>query len=89
MSIKSEVYDPVYPAVLFILNLKTPCNIGDPLMELETPSLLVCLKSLEFNLKKMTEAMKAYPNVNFRPHSKTHKCPMISRLQVMYLFAEV
>ncbi|CAG5130236.1 unnamed protein product [Candidula unifasciata] len=62
--------------------MKTPCNIGDPVSEVETPSLLVCLKSLEYNLKKMTETMKAFPGVNFRTHAKTHKCPMISRLQI-------
>uniref|UniRef100_A0A0B7AFK5 Alanine racemase N-terminal domain-containing protein n=4 Tax=Arion vulgaris TaxID=1028688 RepID=A0A0B7AFK5_9EUPU len=62
--------------------VQTPCNIGDPLESLETPALIVCLKSLDYNLQKMTEAMKAYPTVKFRPHAKTHKCPMIGRLQI-------
>ncbi|XP_059172864.1 3-hydroxy-D-aspartate aldolase-like [Physella acuta] len=61
---------------------KVPCRVGELVTEIETPALVVCLEKLEENLKIMTEAMKAYPGVKFRPHAKSHKCPTLGRLQI-------
>lgn len=61
---------------------KPPCSIGDAITDVETPALIVCLEKLEENLKTMAAIMKAYPNVKFRPHAKTHKCAILGRLQI-------
>ncbi|CAL1546538.1 unnamed protein product [Lymnaea stagnalis] len=61
---------------------KPPCRIGDAITDVETPALIVCLEKLEDNLNTMTAAMKAYPNVKFRPHAKTHKSAMLGQLQI-------
>ncbi|KAH9508988.1 hypothetical protein Btru_048482 [Bulinus truncatus] len=61
---------------------RPPCHVGDPVCQIETPALVVCLKKLEENLNTMKEAMKIYPNVKLRPHAKTHKCPTLGRLQI-------
>ncbi|MFQ5651587.1 MAG: D-TA family PLP-dependent enzyme [bacterium] len=51
--------------------------------ELDTPSLLVDLDRLESNLLRMAE-LAHHHNVKLRPHTKTHKCPEIARLQLEY-----
>ena len=59
-----------------------PCKPGDSEEEIETPALLVCMDTLEANLDRMKELMKAFPGVSLRPHSKTHKSPHIAMMQV-------
>ena len=50
------------------------------LSEVDTPALLIDLDALEGNLAEMaTVARQA--GVKLRPHTKTHKCPEIARLQ--------
>ena len=49
--------------------------------ELDTPALLVDLDVLERNVSEMA-AVARKASVRLRPHTKTHKCPEIARLQV-------
>jgi D-serine deaminase-like pyridoxal phosphate-dependent protein len=56
-------------------------GLADPYPELDTPSLLVHLHTLERNIAEMAQvAEKA--DVRLRPHTKTHKCPEIAAMQV-------
>lgn len=59
-----------------------PCRIGDPVDDIDTPALVVCLKQLEDNLSRMRKAMTKHPSIALRPHIKTHKCSDIARMQV-------
>lgn len=65
-----------------MFSVKPPCQVGDPVTEVETPALVVCLDRLEQNLRQLTAAMKSYPGVAFRPHVKAHKCPILARMQM-------
>ena len=59
-----------------------PCaEPGMPLDEVDTPALLIDLDVYEANLRKMADAIAAYP-VKLRAHSKTHKCAVIARHQM-------
>lgn len=49
--------------------------------ELDTPSLVFDLDVVERNLAEMAEVARA-AGVRLRPHTKTHKCPDIARMQV-------
>jgi len=49
--------------------------------ELDTPALCVDLDLLEGNLDKMASTMTAN-GIASRPHSKTHKCPIIAQMQM-------
>ncbi|MDP9302199.1 MAG: alanine racemase, partial [Actinomycetota bacterium] len=49
--------------------------------ELDTPSLVVDLDTLERNIDRMSDVARA-AGVRLRPHTKTHKSPEIARMQV-------
>jgi D-serine deaminase-like pyridoxal phosphate-dependent protein len=49
--------------------------------DIDTPALLIDLDAMERNIAKMSEYCRAN-NVAYRPHTKTTKCPEISRLQM-------
>lgn len=49
--------------------------------ELDTPALLVDLERLETNIARMA-AFATSQGVHLRPHTKTHKCPEIAKLQL-------
>jgi len=49
--------------------------------EIDTPALLLDLDAFERNLKKLSDYCRRN-NVLFRPHTKTHKCPIISHKQI-------
>lgn len=49
--------------------------------DLDTPSLLIDLDVLERNLAEMQSVADA-AGVRLRPHTKTHKCPEIARMQL-------
>ena len=51
------------------------------LNELDTPSLLVDLEKLESNISTMASLAKKQ-GVALRPHTKTHKCPEIAKMQL-------
>jgi len=52
-----------------------------PYPELDTPVLLSDLDVVERNLSEMAEVARS-AGVKLRPHTKTHKCPEIARMQV-------
>ncbi len=49
--------------------------------ELDTPALLISLNRLEGNIARMSDLARRH-NVALRPHTKTHKCPEIVKLQI-------
>ena len=49
--------------------------------DLDTPSLVIDLDTLERNIAEMAAVAQA-AGVRLRPHTKTHKSPEIARLQV-------
>lgn len=51
------------------------------LHDLDTPALVVDLDALESNIAEMAEVART-AEVRLRPHTKTHKCPAIARMQV-------
>ncbi len=55
--------------------------IGAPKSEIDTPALLVNHELLERNVKRMAGYF-ADRDVKLRPHSKTHKCVEIARMQI-------
>ncbi len=48
---------------------------------IDTPSLLINLDNFEKNIDTMAEYIRSIP-VELRPHSKTHKCPIIAHKQL-------
>jgi len=56
-------------------------EVGISKWDLDTPALCVDLDALERNLRKMQDAVVRH-GVASRPHAKTHKCPVIARLQL-------
>ncbi|NIR50176.1 D-TA family PLP-dependent enzyme [candidate division KSB1 bacterium] len=48
--------------------------------ELDTPALLIDLDRMEANLNRMASVAKKC-SVDLRPHTKTHKCPEIAKMQ--------
>jgi len=60
-----------------------PAAVGDPLVEIDTPALIVDLDALEDNLQRMADyATKA--GVALRPHAKAHKCAEIALRQMAH-----
>jgi D-serine deaminase-like pyridoxal phosphate-dependent protein len=51
------------------------------LWELPTPALLVDVEALEFNLNKMAAHYRG-KTAELRPHTKTHKCPILAKKQI-------
>ncbi len=49
--------------------------------DLETPALLIDLERLQANLKRTAEYAAAH-GLRLRPHTKTHKSPLIGRMQM-------
>ncbi|GEO23993.1 metal-activated pyridoxal enzyme [Cyclobacterium qasimii] len=56
-------------------------EIGLSKWELETPSLCLDLDIMESNLKKAHENLKG-TSIGVRPHTKTHKCPALAKMQM-------
>ncbi|MGE0717312.1 MAG: DSD1 family PLP-dependent enzyme [Alphaproteobacteria bacterium] len=52
-----------------------------PVGEVDTPALLVDLDAFDRNLAKMAEVSRR-TGVRVRPHTKTHKCPVIAMKQI-------
>ena len=49
--------------------------------EISTPALIIDKRKLEKNIKTMAKFAKNN-KINLRPHVKTHKCPIIARMQI-------
>jgi 3-hydroxy-D-aspartate aldolase len=60
---------------------RPPAEIGAPLSEVDTPALIVDLDALERNLATLPRKL-ADRAVKLRPHSKTHKSPIIALKQM-------
>ncbi|MBI0401082.1 alanine racemase [Cyclobacterium marinum] len=56
-------------------------EIGLSKWELETPSLCLDLDIMEENLKKVHKNLQG-TGIGVRPHTKTHKCPALAKLQM-------
>jgi D-serine deaminase-like pyridoxal phosphate-dependent protein len=57
--------------------LKSPMSLWD----LPTPALVIDLDAMESNLDKMSSFYRG-KNAKLRPHTKTHKCPLLAKRQV-------
>ncbi len=55
--------------------------IGMPVVEIDTPALLVDLDDLEFNIRKLAGHFEA-AGKHLRPHTKSHKTPAIAHMQL-------
>jgi len=60
-----------------------PAEIGMPLEVVDTPALLLDLDAFERNLARLAQAVAGRP-VRFRPHAKSHKCPVIALRQLAH-----
>ena len=60
---------------------RPPAEIGAPLSEVDTPALIVDLDAFEHNLAALPRKLADRP-VKLRPHSKTHKSPIIALKQM-------
>lgn len=56
-------------------------QVGTPLEELDTPSLILELDAFERNLQRLKDSL-AGRKVALRPHAKSHKCPQIALKQI-------
>ena len=55
--------------------------MSEPYPELDTPALLVDLDAMRGNIEEMAGVANR-GGVRLRPHTKTHKCPEIARMQI-------
>jgi len=55
--------------------------IGKPLLEVDTPSLLLDAEAMQANLNLMARYFQGRP-AKLRPHFKSHKCSRLARLQM-------
>ncbi len=60
-----------------------PARIGDQLQDVDTPALVIDLEAMEQNIRRMQSTV-VERGVRLRPHSKTHKCAVIAKLQMDY-----
>jgi len=58
-----------------------PATVGMTIEEVDTPALLIDLDAFERNLQRMADAVGAGA-ARLRPHSKTHKCPVVALRQM-------
>jgi D-serine deaminase-like pyridoxal phosphate-dependent protein len=58
-----------------------PARVGDPAESVDTPALVIDLDAFERNLDRMA-AFSRETGIRVRPHAKTHKSPMVARLQI-------
>ncbi|HSD50771.1 MAG TPA: DSD1 family PLP-dependent enzyme [Candidatus Methylomirabilis sp.] len=63
------------------MTTRPPAEVGMPLDAVDTPALLLDLDAFEGNLAHLARAVAGTP-VRLRPHSKSHKCPVIALRQV-------
>lgn len=60
-----------------------PATVGMAIEDVDTPALLVDLDAFERNLKRMADAIEGSA-ARLRPHSKTHKCPVVALRQMAH-----
>ena len=61
----------------------SPATVGMAMEEVDTPALLIDLDAFERNLSRMAGAV-AGSGARLRPHSKTHKCPVVALRQMAH-----
>ncbi len=54
-------------------------NIGK--FDIDTPALLIDIEKMERNIRRMADFFERHPS-NLRPHTKTHKCPVLAHKQL-------
>jgi D-serine deaminase-like pyridoxal phosphate-dependent protein len=64
------------------MTTRPPAEIGMPADAIDTPALIVDLDRFEHNVRIMSERLRN-STVKLRPHSKTHKCAIIARRQIL------
>src|SRR3990170_2185258 len=57
--------------------LKSPMSLWD----LPTPALVIDAEAMESNLNKMADFYRG-KKAKLRPHTKTHKCPILAKKQI-------
>src|SRR5438105_10312362 len=62
------------------MSQRLPAQVGDAVVAIETPALVLDLDAFERNLDRMADATRA---IRLRPHAKAHKCPDVARLQMV------
>lgn len=60
-----------------------PATVGMAMEDVDTPALLIDLDAFERNLQRMADAISG-SGAKLRPHSKTHKCPVVAMRQMAY-----
>jgi 3-hydroxy-D-aspartate aldolase len=60
---------------------RPPADIGAPLSEVDTPALVIDLEAFERNLQALPRLLQGR-RVQLRPHSKTHKSPIVALKQI-------
>ncbi|MGH6952766.1 MAG: DSD1 family PLP-dependent enzyme [Alphaproteobacteria bacterium] len=60
---------------------RPPARIGDSIEDVDTPALVVELDAFEENLAHMARSLEGSA-IRLRPHSKTHKSPMVAAKQI-------
>jgi len=63
------------------MSTRPPAEVGMPLEAVDTPALLIDLDAFERNIERLAQAVAGTP-VKLRPHSKSHKCPVIALRQM-------
>ncbi|MCE2558061.1 MAG: alanine racemase, partial [Acidobacteria bacterium] len=58
-----------------------PLDVPIPVEEVPTPALLIDVATMELNLAKMA-AHAEERSIGLRPHTKTHKCPLLAKRQL-------
>ena len=58
-----------------------PASVGMRVEDVDTPALIVEMRTLERNLERMA-AFAEQHGVRLRPHAKMHKCPALATLQI-------
>ncbi|BBK37568.1 alanine racemase [Allostella sp. ATCC 35155] len=61
--------------------LRPPADIGMPVSEIDTPALVIELDAFERNIARLAEVSQR-TGVRLRPHTKTHKSPIIALKQI-------
>lgn len=69
------------PAAAALSHRAIPLDVPIPADEAPTPALLIDVAAMELNLAKMA-AHAEEQGIGLRPHTKTHKCPLLAKRQI-------
>ena len=74
VSQKDTLVKPVYR--------RLPAHVGQSIKDVDTPTLLLDLDDVDYNIHECVRRIEAYSDVQIRPHVKTHKCPELAKRQI-------